>query len=404
MLSWADRFSIFCFLNGNGYEQSFPLVLAVGAKRSLHLQPGSAFSDLKKFYDEQPSWLFGHLGYQLTAETQGISMKHNGSSFFSPGFFFEPQIIIRVENNYVSILSDTDPQNIRNEISNQEINTATHTPVAVSSIINQNQYAETLRKVKEHIQKGDCYELNYCRQFFAKAADINPLDLYRALDSLSPNPFSACYRVNGSYCICASPERFILKEGARVFSQPMKGTAPRHSDTVEDARLKAALAESAKNRSENVMIVDLVRNDLSTFARRGSVHVPSVFEVRSYPHVHQMISTITCEVDDAVHWTDIIRNTFPMGSMTGAPKRRVAQLIDEYETGSRELFSGSIGYVDPSGDFDFNVVIRSVFYNRFSSSLTFWAGGGITHKSDIQEEYEETQLKAAAIIWILSGS
>ncbi|HSN60602.1 MAG TPA: anthranilate synthase component I family protein, partial [Ferruginibacter sp.] len=274
--------------------------------------------------------------------------------------------------------------------------------INIQSSICKAAYIDAVNALKQHIKRGDCYEINFCQQFFAKDAVIDPLYTYSRLMELSPSPFASLYKLNDKYCLCASPERYLKKSGISILSQPIKGTSKRNNlDEMEDIASKNKLQSSSKERSENVMIVDLVRNDLSRICKEGSVQVEELFGIYSFPQVHQMISSIKGELREGLHWTDAIKATFPMGSMTGAPKKRVMELIDEYETTSRGLFSGSIGYINPDGDFDFNVVIRSIFYDETERNLSFSAGGGITFNSNAADEYEESMLKASVIIKVL---
>ena len=259
--------------------------------------------------------------------------------------------------------------------------------------------------LKKHIQRGDCYEINFCQEFFSLNAQVDPSFLYHQLKTISPNPFSAFYKLEDKFCMCASPERFLKKTGNKIISQPIKGTSKRVTeDKIKDEASKSYLINSEKEKSENVMIVDLVRNDMSRFCKEASVKVTELFGIYSFPQVHQMISTIEGLVDEDIHWTKIIESCYPMGSMTGAPKIRVMELIEKYESGSRGLFSGSIGYVSPDGDFDFNVVIRSLFYNETKKLLSFNAGGGITFYSEASQEYQESLIKASAIKNVLETS
>lgn len=394
MLSWVNRFNIFSFLDNNSVGTAainFNCMLAVGAKRSITLHHADLFSSLKTFHQTQPSWLFGHFNYPQTKKvTDG----------FPDAFFFEPETIIILNNNSVSISSASiSPDKIVEEIQSQQNSITTAVAkVNAQPDISKEEYLAAIRNIKQHIQRGDCYELNFCQSFTDKNATIHPLDVYLALRQLSPNPFSAFYRVHDNYCLCASPERFLQKKGNSLLSQPIKGTAPRFvSDKEADDNSLKQLMESEKERSENIMTVDLVRNDLSKIAVRGSVNVSALCEIHRFPQVFQMISSVACEVDDDTHWTDIIDACFPMGSMTGAPKTKVMDLINQYERTPRGLFSGSIGYVTPDGNFDFNVVIRSIFYQAKTHLLSYYAGGGITINSDPEAEYEETLLKLSAI-------
>jgi para-aminobenzoate synthetase component 1 len=228
--------------------------------------------------------------------------------------------------------------------------------------------------------------------------------VFQRLTAISPNPFSALYKWHQSFLICASPERFLMKKGDQLISQPMKGTIRRNTgDTEEDEKLKSELKQSAKDQSENFMVVDMVRNDLSKICVDASVKVEELFGVYTYPHVHQMISTIGGQLKKDVQFSEIIKATFPMGSMTGAPKHRVMELIDEFEVSARGIFSGSVGYVNPERDFDFNVVIRSIMYNAVTKYLSYQVGSGITFYSDPEKEWEECLLKGEAIRKVLEN-
>ncbi|MEO7049354.1 MAG: anthranilate synthase component I family protein [Ferruginibacter sp.] len=408
MLNWANRFNVFCFLDNNEYEFQSPLfdcILAAGCRRSIEPAAGNVYNSLQQFYDDKPTWLFGHLGYDLKNETEKLSGIKKPLVNFGAVFFFEPEIIIRITDGKFRVLnSSIDASVIFKEISSEPeniISSFTAKPILRNAISKQD-YIETIRKLQQHIRLGDCYEINFCQQFFAEDVVIDPIGIYRKLAKISPNPFSALYKLNDKYCMCASPERYLQKKGNNIISQPIKGTIKRDLQNKTDDKInRENLAKSEKDKSENVMVVDLVRNDLSKICEEGSVKVEELFGIYSFPQVHQMISTITGTVKPNTAWTDIIKATFPMGSMTGAPKKAVMELIDRYESTGRGLFSGSIGYISPDGDFDFNVVIRSIFYDENLKLLSFLAGGGITFYSKAEDEYEESMLKAEAIMKVL---
>lgn len=210
-------------------------------------------------------------------------------------------------------------------------------------------------------------------------------------------------KLNDKYLMSASPERYIKKEGTKIISQPIKGTAKREDDFILDSILKNNLVTDQKERSENVMIVDLVRNDLSQTATKGSVKVEELCKIYTFDQVHQMISTVTSQVAENTHPIDIIKSTFPMGSMTGAPKISAMKIIETLEETKRGLYSGAVGYISPSGDFDFNVVIRSILYNASNKYVSYSVGGAITAKSDPLNEYEECLLKAKAMRTVLES-
>lgn len=410
MLNWANRFSIFCLLDNNCYEQELPAfecMLAAGSKRSLALQQGKAYQQLKDFYDEQPSWLFGHLGYGLKNETVAFGSQKKEPVDFGIGFFFEPQILLRLQKDELIIESaENNASEIFAAIEATVITTASKAAVSttIQPGMSRDAYIKAIEALLRHIKRGDCYEINFCQPFFSEQANIDPIHTYRELMQQSPNPFAALYKLHNKYCLCASPERYLKKTGQLLISQPIKGTSKRnHLDEINDEANKQYLQNSPKEKSENVMVVDLVRNDLSRVCEEGSVLVKELFGVYSFPQVHQMISTIQGTLRSDIHFTEAIQKSFPMGSMTGAPKKRVMELIEEYEPVGRGLFSGSIGYISPQADFDFNVVIRSIFYDETTKLLSFSAGSGITFYSDPEKEYEECLLKATAIIKVLNG-
>ena len=273
-----------------------------------------------------------------------------------------------------------------------------HNSIPIKNKIQKEEYLAVIRQLKQHILRGDCYEINFCQEFFSDSVVIDPLTAYKKLNEFSPNPFSALYKLEDKWLLCASPERFLKKEGPKILSQPIKGTSKRiPGNTVSDNKSKEDLLQSNKDRSENVMVVDLVRNDLSKVCEEGTVQVDELFGIYSFPQVHQMISTISGELKKKISFSEIIRATFPMGSMTGAPKKRVMELIEQYETTKRGIFSGAVGYISPDGDFDFNVVIRSIMYNGSSGYLSFQTGSAITFYSDPEKEWEECLLKAEAM-------
>lgn len=408
MLNWVNRFSIFCFLDNLQYDFSkpaFECLLAAGCKRRLETDGGQSFEQLQTFYKaSEGEWLFGHFGYDLKNETESLNSENPDRIGFSNLHFFIPEWVIQLDFDEVKIYGDGYAESVYKEIEASSSEITGHTPenIWVQHKIDRCDYIKTIKKIQQHILRGDCYEINFCQEFFAEDAGINPLSVYKRLTELSPNPFSVLYKVNTRYCLCASPERYLKKAGNKVFSQPIKGTSKRTpDDRSADIASKEYLFQSDKEKSENVMVVDLVRNDLSRICKPGSVQVDELFGLYSFPQVHQMISTVSGELEEPLGWIDCIRATFPMGSMTGAPKKRVMELIEQYEQTRRGLFSGAIGYVNPQGDFDFNVVIRSMFYNAGEKYLSFQTGSGITYYSDAESEYEECLLKAGAMLEVL---
>jgi para-aminobenzoate synthetase component 1 len=408
MLNWVNRFNICCFLDNQQYHlphQSIECLAAAGSLHTLSVQAGNAFHELLQFYNRHNDWLFGHLSYDLKNEVEGLTSHHPDHIGFPDLCFFVPEVVLQLHNNALHIGSiASNHQQLFDEICAIQPDTITppSNPTAIHSRISRDEYIQTVQQLQQHILRGDCYEINFCQEWVGEQVVIDPLQVYCALSDASPNPFAAYYKTSDRYLLCASPERYLKKTGPQVFSQPIKGTWPRNLQNVqEDAKNKEQLYYSAKDRSENVMIVDLVRNDLSKICVEATVQVEELFGIYSFPQVHQMISTISGQLRPDMHFIDAIKATFPMGSMTGAPKKRVMELIEQYERTKRGIFSGAVGYITPGGDFDLNVVIRSIMYNAAGQYLSFQTGSGITFYSDPEKEYEECLLKAAAIKKVL---
>ena len=409
MLNWASQFNICCFLDDHNYNMaphSYECLLGAGARHVVEAKAGRAFDQLKEFSSQHSDWLFGHFGYDLKNETEQLGSSHPDNVGFADMFFYVPEVVIQLNQTLITISCvDRQPQDVFDEICNTQANV--NEPAAninISSRFNKQEYLQLIHALQQHILRGDCYEINFCQEFFAEDVIINPLAVYTKLTAISPNPFTAFYKTNDKYLLCASPERYLKKTGSKILSQPIKGTWDRDTNNaVLDQQKKQQLLESAKDRAENVMIVDLVRNDLSRICEESSVKVDELFGIYSFPQVHQMISTVSGELRKDLHWSDAIRSTFPMGSMTGAPKKRVMELIEKYERTRRGIFSGAVGYVTPQSDFDFNVVIRSILYNASNKYLSYQVGSGITFYSDPEKEYEECLLKATAIKKSLSN-
>lgn len=400
LLNWANRFPIFCFLDNNGFnsgDSAFDFCLAAGAEKIFSNDLSSI-----QLRTNSKSWLFGHIGFECFDQDPLIASEPFVD--FGKSFFFEPKHLIMVSGSKLKIFSHwLPPEKIYAEISalsaqyNQE-----GYQINFKHALTRQEYLNRLDGIFAHIQRGDCYEINFCQHFYAEEVHINPIEVFCNLNLISANPFAALYRLQNRYCICASPERFLQKKGMVLRSEPIKGTERRSIQPEEDKILENKLTNSYKDRTENVMIVDLVRNDLSIICEEGSVAVPSMYKVKPFPGVHHMVSTITGLINNGVTFLEIMKACFPMGSMTGAPKKRVLELIKEYEKEPRGLFSGTIGYINPLGDFDFNVVIRSLMYDAEKKIISLKTGGGITAGSIAEEEYEESLLKAAAGMEVLN--
>lgn len=406
MLNWAQQFGTFCFLDNHQYQihpHTEECLLAAGVKRKITPGPAGNLDTLQQFIDAKKSWLFGHLSYDLKNEIEGMVSAHEDHVGFPDFFFFEPEYLVRLQKDKL-VVEGQDAETVYAAIMSSEVKKVRRQPpVSIQQRFTKEEYIAVISRLKEHILRGDCYEINFCQEFYATDTFLQPVEVYRQLSAVSPNPFSALYRQQGHWLICASPERFLKKTGSRILSQPIKGTSKRApSDHAMDQQHKQQLEQSTKDRSENVMVVDLVRNDLSRICAEGSVGTEELFGIYPFPQVYQMISTVSGEVKKDVSFTGIIRAAFPMGSMTGAPKKRVMELIEQYERTKRGIFSGAAGYISPEGDFDFNVVIRSIMYNEETGYLSFQAGSGITWYSEPEKEWEECMWKASAIKDVLN--
>lgn len=411
LIQWLARFEQFSYLDSNGHRhdpyKQYDLLLGVGCWDKIQVQAGEgAFAQLLQFQNQYPQeYLFGYLGYDLKNEIEQLESQHVDSLGFPDLLFFVPEHRISIQNQELSIASLTrSPQELYQEIQGIELKTGPAPGIELQPRLSKTQYLHTVEQIREEIAKGNIYEMNFCQEFYHSEADLDPFALFQDLRTKTNTPFAAFFRWQKHFALCASPERFLAKRGKKLISQPIKGTVRRGKTMVEDEELKIELYHSPKNRSENVMIVDLVRNDLARSCVAGTVTVEELFGIYSFSTVHQMISTVSGMLRDDVHPIEAIKRAFPMGSMTGAPKVRSMQLIEQLESSRRGLYSGAIGYFSPDGDFDFNVVIRSLLYNQANGYLSLPVGGAIVFDSDPQEEYEECLLKAERLRDILRGT
>ncbi|APY00450.1 anthranilate synthase component I family protein [Lacinutrix venerupis] len=415
LLSWAQQYDDVVWLDSNNHNQkysNYDAVLAVDAFTAIQTDYYNAFDKLKEYYTTTNDWIFGYLTYDLKNDIEALHSNNDDGLAFPDLFFFQPKKVFFIKGSTVEIhylkavddeleddfkainFQDTKYENIFNDSENS---------IKIKLKIHKDEYFNKVTQVLSHIHRGDIYEANFCQEFYAEDFKIEPLETYNKLNKISNAPFSTFLKVRDNYLLSASPERYIKKEGCKVISQPIKGTAKRDKDYKLDAILKENLLNNEKERSENIMIVDLVRNDLSQTATRGSVKVEELCKIYSFDQVHQMISTVVSQVKDSTNPIDIIKTTFPMGSMTGAPKISAMKIIEELEETKRGLYSGSVGYISPQGDFDFNVVIRSILYNETKQYVSYSVGGAITAKSNPLSEYEECLIKAKAMREVLEN-
>lgn len=402
-LQWASCFNAVCYLDSNHFIDrytKFDTLIAVGVKDELLAKTGTAFEQLAIFRERNPGWITGFFTYDLKNEIENLRSDNPDHLEFPELFFFAPEHILLINGGSVEIISD-DEHLVLTQINQQIIAPDDLPEINLKSRFTKTDYIQTVNQIKEHISRGDIYVSNFCQEFFADDISLNPLDLFLQLNERSPNPFSSFFKYQDHYIICASPERFLAKRGSKLISQPIKGTAKRVNDLAEDEQIKQQLQSQPKELQENVMIVDLVRNDLTHSAKPGTVKTEELFGLHSFQQVHQLISTVVCELREDVSPIRAVKNTFPMGSMTGAPKISSMQLMEEYEASKRGVYSGAIGYFSPDDDFDFNVVIRSLLYNAANRYLSFQVGGAITFDADAEQEYEECLVKAQAILEVL---
>lgn len=399
-------------LDGNGFEAPAFIKSSHRYDFVAGLQSiGDCTNDLTQvqlFHNQYKDWMLGFLSYDVKNQLEDLTSENPDRIEMPDLFFFRPRYLFLKDADkwQVGYLDDYDDEDSIREFIEDLVNCdeseEVHGEVKLNHQVSHHDYLKAIEKIKWHIQRGDIYELNYCMEFFVNDMHLTPQCIYQRLKEVSPTPFAAFVKYHDKFLMGASPERYMKKDGRKLISQPIKGTSSRDKNPFIDKANKDYLLNSEKEQAENIMITDLVRNDLSRVAKRGSVKVDELCGVYSFKQVHQMISTVSAELKDGASWIDAIKTSFPMGSMTGAPKVSAMKLIEEYEQSKRGLYSGTVGYVTPKGDFDFNVVIRSVLYNRKKSYMSFMVGGAITNKSDAQKEYEECLLKASAIMKVFN--
>ncbi|MDT0688209.1 aminodeoxychorismate synthase component I [Salegentibacter sp. F188] len=415
LFAWSRQFDEITWLDSNNYQQensSFDALLAVQAFTALKTDYHQAFDQLQEYQETTKDWIFGYLSYELKNDVERLTSKNYDGLRFPDLYFFQPQKIIQVKGNnaefhYLRMVDDEMDEDFNEILNRSETHnpqpTIHNPPLKIEARISKEEYLHKVHNMLEHIQRGDIYEANFCQEFYVENCQIQPSAVFSKLNDISGPPFATFLKLEEHYLLCASPERYLKKSGSKILSQPIKGTARRSENKEEDLQISRALANDPKEISENVMIVDLVRNDLSKIAKKGSVHVDELCKVYTFNQVHQLISTISAQFEEGLPAVEALRATFPMGSMTGAPKISAMEIIEELEETKRELYSGAVGYFTPDGDFDFNVVIRSILYNAEDRYLSFSVGGAITAKSDPEKEYEECLLKAKAMREALSS-
>ena len=400
VVNFSTEQSHFTLLNSNDSFDDYDLIIAYGAESFIKSSKNS-LKKIDKYIDTVNDWVFGYLSYDLKNEIENLS-DLNEDIFNLPNlYFYQPKVVWLIKEGEAKIYSikkrnlNEDWDNI-NSIDYKEY--AEKSSVDLITRTSKEEYIRKIENIKKRILKGDCYEMNFCFDMFSKNKTIDPYQTYIKLNDYTRSPMSTFFKLNHLYLLSSSPERFIKRNNRKIISQPIKGTAKRGFDSKEDNEIKDRLLSSPKELSENHMIVDLVRNDLSRLAEKGSVKVKSLNKLNTFKRVHQLISTIEAEIEPKTKFSKIIKGMFPMGSMTGAPKIESMNIIDEYELTKRGLYSGSIGYINPNKDFDFNVVIRSIIYDKLLKIINVNVGSAITFKSHAKSEFEECLLKAEPMI------
>lgn len=417
LLDVSNQVKHFCYLDANNYPNypysTFGSFFAIDALSVITLSSytKNCLEKFDKFQQEKQDWLFGYLSYDLKNEIESsLSSSNfdgiNTQEYYPMLHFFVPKYLVKIENDKVEIgivfESESDGENLLKDFEtliNKKKQAAQISTLnaEISHRITKEDYTSTIEKIKQHIQLGDIYEMNFCQEYYVENSTIDTVSVFQKLNNISKAPFTSYFKNDTNYLMCASPERFLKRQNNTLISQPIKGTRRRIKDEKQDRNIKQELFFDEKERSENVMIVDLVRNDFSKIAIKNTVEVDELFGIYTFEQVHQMISTITCKIQQNLSFSDIIKATFPMGSMTGAPKLSAMQLIEKYEQTKRALFSGAVGYITPKGNFDFNVAIRSIFYNEQNKYVSIQTGSAITIDCDAEKEYEECLLKAKAM-------
>ncbi len=370
-----------------GYENRVTIELQ-GETKHVTMNPWEAIREFRK---QTGGWLFGYLGYDLKNFSEKLTSK-NKRLIAAPDFYLiQPEFIWYSANGEWRLI-DGSEQKWRNEAVHNYDNDE-DVDISLSPMVARDEYIKHVQTIKHGIAEGEYYELNYSYPMMGTFRGA-PYHLYQKMREINPVPFGSFISAHNFSVCCASPERFLKKTANRILSEPIKGTSARSENPAEDQRLRGDLLNE-KNKAENLMIVDLVRHDMSVVSKPGSVKVSKLFDIQSFGTVHQLISKVEAEVAENADPIDVIRSCFPMGSMTGAPKIRVMKAIDELEIYRRGIYSGAIGYIDPEGNFDFNVVIRSAIIS--DGKLVYPVGGAITSDSIAESEWDETLIKSRTL-------
>ena len=382
-------------------------LFAFGKIDSLELNEFESLSKADGFIDQHNGkYVFSCISYDVKNSIEKLTSSNSDFISFPYAIFWTAKLVLTIVDDQFVIIegggNDIDFDEV--EVFVSAFMKEQETSLAVQNVqfhpsISKEFYLTKIDQAKEQIQLGNVYELNFCQQFVASnVKEINSSLLFHRLHKMTEAPFSVYVKWMNWEVFCGSPERFIQRKGSKMITQPIKGTIQRGKTALEDEQFINQLSTNPKEISENMMITDLVRNDLSKIALKGSVCVEELIGVHTFKTLHHLISTVACELSEEVTFSTIFEAMFPMGSMTGAPKLSVMKITEELESFKRGIYSGTIGCIHPSGDFDFNVVIRSLVYNQTLRTLSCAVGSAITIESDPESEYNECLTKVKRII------
>jgi len=403
-----EAFKTLCYSNAENYKYACILdscqlnTGVIGGQYEFLAGLGAieVYENLETFSQQENKWLLGVLGYDLKNEFEELTSENQEHIATPSLLFFEPEILISIDKHgEIKLLKGELPADFfgtENIVFEENL-------ADLQTFSTKEAYIGKIQEIHQLIREGEVYELNYCLPFVQEYEQFTPIAFHKKLLKKSPVPMASYLRADNLHLCGASMERYLCKRGDKLISQPIKGTIRKGSSVQEDEELIYQLENSEKDRAENVMIVDLVRNDLARICQSGTIKVEELFGIYSYLQVHQMISTVIGTIKPNTSFTDILEATFPMGSMTGAPKIAAMQEIEKLESFKRGWYSGAVGYIAPTGNFDFNVVIRSLICDTDAKKLMYCAGGAITIDSLPESEWDEIKLKTKAISSVLGN-
>lgn len=403
LLNYISAFDSFSFLDSNVHAGNQDKGYSAIAFAGVLSCSTAKLSDTNAYIDSCSDWLYGYMEYDLKNQTEHLSSSHADKFNLQPICFMQPEWVIIIDGNSCVLQLIKDDKSAAEKLfefisATDELPDPGNASPVFCPAITKEQYVNAVKRIQDKIQMGEAYEVNYCFEFTAEFKHNHPASFFYKLNNEIRNPFSGILKTKDFYLFSMSPERFIKKTGNKLITQPIKGTRKRGFSSAEDEQLISSMKKSAKEVSENIMIVDLVRNDLAKIAAPNSVIVDELCGISIFEKVIQMVSTVSCKLKKNISFSEIITAMFPMGSMTGAPKLSAMKIIEANENFRRGIFSGSVGYIAPNGDFDFNVVIRSILYNSKSGQWVLPVGSAITALSNPDEEYEECMIKAKPLI------